>query len=151
MNTIITQSNAPYQSKSSPRGSFQHSIPKIGDSGWFPKIDKYPVVAYLIIRDGKETSSRPCNCGGKPTKLASREEIIGIVPAPSGIEAVEYCSAIEIRDDIFVHLGYQYPNETTDWEARAVEIEESRLSQVGSGGGGSPRILSREEFEAVGQ
>jgi hypothetical protein len=151
MNITITHSNTPCQGKSSPRESLQSSIPKIGDSGWFPKINKYPVVAYVVIREGKEISARPCNFGGEPIKLASREEIIGIVPAPPGVEAVEYTSAIEIQETVFVRLGYQQPNETTDWEAEAVEREESRLSRVGSGGSGSPRLLSREEFESVSQ
>lgn len=149
MKQTITQSNRTCQWKSSPQELSQHSTPEIGDSGWSPKIDKYPVVAYVIIRDGKYISSCPCNCGGE-LKLARGAEIIGIVPAPPGIETVEYCSAIEIDDNIFVRLGCQRPNETTDWEAKAIEMEEFRLSQVESGPG-SPRRLSKEEFDAVSQ
>lgn len=149
MNQTIAHSNTERQEKSSPPESFQHSIPKIGDSGWFPIIDKYPVVSYVLVQEGREITARPCNFGGKPIKLRSREEIIGIVHAPPGVESVEYTSAVEIHESIFVRLGYQLQNDTTNWEARAIEEERSRLSRVGAGGAGSPRLLSRDEFGDV--
>jgi hypothetical protein len=149
MKHTITQSNTACQCKSSPQEATQLKNPKISDSGWFPLIDKYPVVVYVVIRDGKDISARPCNFGGDPIRLGTREEIIGLVPAPPGVEAVEYTSAVEIHETVFVRLGYQQPNETIDWEARAIEKEEFRLSQVGIGRSGSPRLLSRGEFEDV--
>jgi hypothetical protein len=149
MKETITQVSTSCQCKSSPQQATQPTIPKIGDSGWFPLIDKHPVVAFVIVREGKEIAARPCNFRGESIELRSREEIIGIVPAAPGFESVEYTSAVEIDETVFVRLGCQQPNETTDWKAQAIAKEEFRLSQVGAGRPGSPRILSRDEFQGA--
>jgi hypothetical protein len=97
-------------------------------------IEKKPVIACAIIRRRGEIYTRPCIFEGVPAHILQHEVILGIVPASPGIYAVEYLS--EVRDDPRdddddpIELGYEYPNqvETPDWQARAAEIEKTRLS-----------------------
>jgi hypothetical protein len=114
-------------------------------------IEKKPVVAIAIIRRRGEIHTRPCIFEGSPTHILQHEMVLGVVPAPDGIYAVEYLSKVmedDFDDDsIPVDLGYEWPNrsETPDWQTRAGEVEERRRSFFGLSPAKRAEILKAAE------
>jgi hypothetical protein len=100
-------------------------------------IIKKPVVGFVFVQRRTEIHTRPCVFEGFPADIRAHEVILGTVPAPRGIYAVEYLSEVmedEFDDDaIPVDLGYEWPNrtETPDWQTKAGEVEERRRTFFG--------------------
>ena len=100
-------------------------------------IIKRPVVGFVFVQRRNEIHTRPCVFEGFSADIRAHEVVLGTVPAPRGIYAVEYLSDVmedEFDDDaIPVDLGYEWPNrsDTPDWQTRAGEVEERRRSFFG--------------------
>jgi hypothetical protein len=125
------------------------AVPRSAETNY--AIIKKPVVGFVFVQRRNEIHTRPCVFEGFPADIRAHEVLLGTVPAPRGIYAVEYLSEVmedEFDDDaIPVDLGYEWPNqtETPDWQTRAGEVEERRRSFFGLSPAKRAEILKADQ------